>query len=394
MSHALLSPSSAHRWLVCTPSARLESRVADKTSSYAEEGSTAHALAELKLKQLYKGMRKSEFNREYKHIKGSEHYSESMEEYTDIYVAYIVDIYSSYEKEGKKPCVFVEQLGEIHEYVPEGFGTSDCVIIADDELTIVDLKYGRGVLVTAEGNPQTRLYALAMYNLFGRIYDLKTVHMHIVQPRVADGISSATMSVKDLLHWAETEVKPKAQLAYKGEGERVATDEACKFCKIKHECATRARRFADVIDEVKYLKSELEGKDTITPSDKALILKESEGLAEYLAEIKESALTDLLNGEDVEGYKAVEGRSLRTYKDKDEVIYELKTEGFSDDVIFDKSLKSITKLEKEIGKKKLASILGDLIIKPQGKPTIVPISDKRKPYESQKINVNEIFKED
>ena len=359
--HALLSASSSRRWLNCTPSARLEAQFAEETgnSVYAEEGTAAHALAEHKLKRCLKKRSKRPV---------SDYQCDEMEECTDGYVSYAMEQVELARQECRDPVVLIEQRLDYSAYVPEGFGTGDLLIVADRVLTVVDLKYGKGVAVDAEWNPQMMLYGLGALELFGAVYDIDTVRMTIYQPRL-ESVSTWEISVSGLMEWVETELKPKAALAINGEGD-FRSGSWCRFCKAKNTCRARAEEY------LKLAQMEFKAPALLTDDEIAEVLKAADGLAKWSADVYAYAQDEAVtNGKKWNGFKLVEGRSSRKYTDEEEVAEAAVAAGYTD--IYKKSLIGITEMEKLLGKKKFAEILGKLVYKPQGKITLVPESDKR-----------------
>lgn len=358
--HALLSASASHKWLHCPPSARLEENVESTSSVFAAEGTAAHELSEYKLRD-YIGIKTerpvSEFD------------SEELEQYTDAYVSFVTELIDEVRTNCKDPVILIEQRLDYSCYVPEGFGTGDLLIVADENLDIVDLKYGRGVAVSAEDNPQMKLYAIGALNLFDSLYDIKKVRMTIVQPRL-ESISTYEMLTEDLLSWAEKELKPRADLAFRGEGEFLS-GEHCRFCRVRHNCRARAEEF---LDAAKY---EFKKPDLLTDEEIADILFLSDRLATWDNDVYCFASHLAINeGKQWPGFKLVRGRANRKYKDENAVVKACEDNGITD--IYSKSLLGITAMEKLMGKKKFNEILGTLIERPEGRPTLVPSSDKRK----------------
>lgn len=357
--HSLLSPSSSHRWLRCGKSARLEEQFENVTSVFAEEGTAAHELSEHKLR-LFLGIETkrpiSEFD------------SDDLEYYTDIYVEYAKEIITEARAKCKDPIILLEQRLDYSCYVAEGFGTGDLVIIADGTLDIVDLKYGKGVAVSAEDNPQMKLYALGALHIFDALYDVGNVKMTIVQPRL-DSISTYELPAAELLNWAENELRPKAQLAWNGEGEFVP-GEHCKFCRARYTCRARAEEFLNLA-KYDFAQPDLLEDDEITE-----IIQIADRLSTWASEVFTFATDKAIReGKSWNGFKLVEGRSNRKYTDESAVIASVTAAGYSD--IYKKSLIGITDMEKLLGKKKFKELLSNLIEKPAGKPTLVPLSDKR-----------------
>ena len=359
--HALLSASSSKRWLNCTPSARLEEQFAEETgnSVYAEEGTAAHALAEHKLKRCLKRRSKRPV---------SDYQCDEMEECTGGYVAYAMEQVELARQECKDPVVLIEQRLDYSAYVPEGFGTGDLLIVADRVLTVVDLKYGKGVAVDAEWNPQMMLYGLGALELFGAIYDIETVRMAIYQPRL-ESVSTWEISVSDLMEWVDKELKPRAALAIAGEGE-FKSGSWCRFCKAKNTCRARAEEF------LRLAQMEFKAPALLTDDEVAEVLKVADELARWSADVYAYAQDEAVSkGKKWAGFKLVEGRSCRKYTDEEEAAEAAVAAGYAD--IYKRSLIGITEMEKLMGKKRFAEVLGKLVYKPQGKITLVPESDKR-----------------
>lgn len=358
--HALLSASSSRRWLNCTPSARLEEQFTKDTGSvYAEEGTAAHALAEHKLKRLLKRRSRRPV---------SDYDCDEMEECTDEYVAYAMEQIERAKQSCKDPVVLIEQHLDYSAYVPEGFGTGDLVIVADGSLAVIDLKYGKGVAVEAEWNPQMMLYGLGALELFDAIYDIDTVRMTIYQPRL-ESVSTWEISVGDLMEWVEKELKPKAQLAIHGEGE-FHCGSWCRFCKAKNTCRARAEEY------LRLAQMEFQPPALLSDEEIAEVLKVTDDLAKWAADVYAFATDEAItHGKQWGGFKLVEGRSNRKYTDEEEVAEAAKAAGYTD--IYKSTLVGITEMEKLMGKKKFAEVLGKLVYKPQGKITLVTESDKR-----------------
>ena len=357
--HALLSASSSHRWLACPPSAKLCAEAGDMGSEYAAEGTDAHTLCEYKVLQyLGKNAANPAENLSF--------YDEEMERCASDYAAYVSEIMEEVKDTCKDPVVLVEQRLDFSRYVPEGFGTGDCLIVADGTLYVIDFKYGRGVEVSALENPQMMCYALGALELFDGIYDITSVCMTIYQPR-RENVSVCAMAKADLLQWAEGELSEKAKLAYAGEGEFCA-GEHCKFCKAKAVCRKRAEY------NLELAKYDFEMPATLEDDEIAAILVKADELAAWAADVKEFALQQALSGVKYAGFKIVEGRSNRKYTDEDAVADTVKKAGFDP---YEPKLLGITAMEKLLGKKKFAEILKGLVEKPQGKPVLVLESDKR-----------------
>lgn len=356
--HAVLSASGAHRWLHCTKSARLELEFDDIGSEAAAEGTAAHALCEHKLRKMLKLRSKKPM---------SPYDNDEMDAYTDGYAEFVLEAVEEIRKICKDPIVLVEQRLDLSHYVPDSFGTGDCVIIGDGRLHIIDFKYGQGVLVSAENNPQMQLYALGALEQFGSLYDIAEVSMSIYQPR-RENVSTWTIPVEDLCRWADTVLKPKAELAYSGGGEYLAGD-WCTFCRAAVKCRARAEA------KLKLASLEFALPPLLTDTEIEEILGRLDDLVKWAGDIREYALRTALGGKQWNGYKLVEGRSNRRYTDEDAVARAAEGAGYRD--IYTKSLLGVTAMEKYLGRDKFSEVLGGLIEKPTGKPTLVPLSDKR-----------------
>lgn len=369
-----MSASSSKRWLNCTPSARLEEKFGrEDAGPYAEEGTAAHALAEHKVKKCLRKRSKRPV---------SDYQCDEMEECTDGYASYVMEQVELAKQDCKDPVVLIEQRLDYSAYVPEGFGTGDLLIVADKTLTVIDLKYGKGVAVDAEWNPQMMLYGLGALELFDAIYDIDTVRMTIYQPRL-ESVSTWEISVSGLMEWVETELKPKAQLAIHGEGE-FHCGSWCRFCKAKNTCRARAEEY------LRLAQMEFRPPALLSDEEIAEVLKVADELAKWSADVYAFATDEAItHRKKWTGFKLVEGRSNRKYTDEEEVAEAAKAAGYTD--IYKKSLVGITEMEKLMGKKKFAEVLGKLVYKPQGKITLVTESDKRQ--EIQTATVEADFKE-
>ena len=366
--HALLSASSSHRWLNCNPSARLEQEFADRETEAAAEGTAAHALAEHKLRKALKMRTKKPI---------SKYDSDEMDAYTDGYVEFVLEQLAEAKKDCKDPLILVEQKLDFSCFVPDGFGTGDCIIIADKTLHIIDLKYGQGILVEAEGNPQMMLYALGALRLFGSLYDIETVSMTIYQPR-RENVSTWSIPVDALMEWTENTLKPKAELAFKGEGE-FQPGSWCTFCKAAVKCRARAEA------KLQLAQYEFAMPPLLTDEEIEDILARLDDLTKWANEIQAYAQNAAINhGKNWRGFKLVESRTNRKYTDEEAVAQAAKNAGYHD--IYKHSLITISEMERLMGKKTFAEVLGALVIKPQGKPTLVPASDKRPAITSSGAN--------
>ncbi|MBU5426155.1 DUF2800 domain-containing protein [Tissierella pigra] len=357
--HAILSASGAHRWMNCTPSARLEQEFDDNSGEAAAEGTAAHALSEHKLRKALKMRSKKPV---------SPYDSDEMDNYTDGYVEFVLEVIEQAKQICSDPLILIEQRLDFSKYVPEGFGTGDCLIIADGTLHIIDFKYGQGVLVSAEDNPQMKLYALGALDLFDGIYDIEMVSMTIYQPR-RENVSTSTVSKENLYQWAEEVLKPKAELAFNGDG-NFCPGEWCQFCRAAVKCRARAEA------KMKLATFEFALPPLLSDEEIADILSSIGDLTNWANEIIAYATDEAVNhGKKWPGFKVVEGRSNRKYKDEEAVAEAAKNAGYRD--IYKQSLITITEMEKLMGKSKFNEVLGGLVIKPPGKPTLVPVSDKR-----------------
>jgi hypothetical protein len=358
-SHALLGPSSAKRWLSCTPSARLTESIEDTESVFAAEGTDAHALCEYKLRKSV-GLPVPDV------LPKLEYYSKEMEDYADDYVSFILELYEEAKTKCKDPLVLVEQYLDLEKYVPESFGTGDALIASDGTLYIIDYKYGKGVSVDAKENPQMKLYALGALEIFDCLYDIKEVSMTIYQPRLGN-VSNFAMKKDDLYKWANEIVKPKAVDAFKGIGE-FHCGAWCQFCKARATCRERAN------SNLKLASKDFADPPLLTDEEVEEVLGKVDELASWAEEVKAYALDEALKGKKWNGYKVVEGRSIRKYSNESEVAKTVEDAGFDP---YEKKLLSITEMQKRIGKSKFIELLDKFVVKPQGKPTLVQESDKR-----------------
>ncbi|MEC1374984.1 DUF2800 domain-containing protein [Heyndrickxia oleronia] len=357
--HAVLSASGSHRWLNCLPSARLELEFENNESNAAAEGTAAHALCEHKLKKALHMRSKRPV---------SSYNTDEMEEHSDAYVEFVMEQFELAKQSCTDPLILIEQRLDFSCYVPQGFGTGDCIIIGDKKLHIIDFKYGMGVLVDAVGNPQMKLYALGALEIYDSLYDIEEVSMTVFQPR-RENVSTWTMPVNELNDWAENELRPKAKKAYEGEGDYLP-GEWCTFCRAAVKCRARAE------EKLKLAQMEFKLPPLLTDSEIEEVLSKLSDLTKWANEIMAYATEAAVNhGKEWYGFKVVEGRSVRKYKDEEAVAEAAKANGYKD--IYRHSLITLTEMQKLMGKKKFEEILGGLIHKPLGKPTLVPLSDKR-----------------
>ncbi|MBO6246629.1 MAG: DUF2800 domain-containing protein [Anaerovibrio sp.] len=362
--HALLSASSAPRWLNCPPSARLGESYLDQPSEYAVEGTEAHALGEYKVLKALK-------RRATNPTKKLKYFCEEMDNCTDGYCDIVMELFRMAMEKCQDPLIMVEQRVDFSNWVPEGFGTADALIVADGVLTICDYKHGKGVAVDATNNAQLKCYALGALSMFDDIYDIDTVHLVIYQPR-RENISEFDIGKDALYKWAEEELRPKAELAYKGAGE-FSCGEWCRFCKVRHEC--RARAEANLL----LAKYDFQLPPTLSDSEIAVILDKADGLVSWANDIKAYALQMAIAGKEWQGWKLVEGRSNRKISNEEAVIEAVTSVGKDP---FEKKLLGVTALEKLLGKTKFNELIGQYVVKPPGKPTLVPESDKREAMNS------------
>lgn len=359
-AHALLSASSSHRWLNCPPSARLSENYEDKSSDFAAEGTDAHELCEYKLKKALGQRAKNP-------TENLTWYNEEMEECASGYAEYVMELIAQAKKNCADPVVLIEQRLDYSKYVTDGFGTGDCVIIADGTLNIVDYKHGKGVEVSALDNPQMKLYALGALEIFDSIYDIEDITMTIYQPRIAN-ISTCSIPRDKLIDWAENVLKPTAELAFNGKGEFRCGD-WCRFCKARAQCRERANT------NLELAKYDFTEPPLLSDNEVEEILDKIDRLVSWANDIKEYALNAALNGKQWENRKLVEGRSVRKYTDEAMAALAVKNAGYEP---YEKKLLGITEMQKMLGKEQFNKILGDFVEKPKGKPTLVPMSDKRK----------------
>ena len=369
--HAVLSASSANRWLHCPPSVRLSEGYMDKASAFAMEGTSAHELCEYKLRSAL-GMEAEN------PTENLDFYNTEMEECAEGYATYILELVEKAKETCSDPVVMVEQRVDFSRYVPEGFGTADCIIIADETLNIVDYKHGKGVEVSAEDNPQMKLYALGALELFDCLYDISKVQMTIFQPRLSN-VSVFVMDKADLLNWANDELTAKAELAFEGKGE-LCCGEWCKFCKAKSNCKERARVNMEMA-QYEFRKSSL-----LTDEEVVKILSRIDELTSWASDVKNFALEQAVRGKQWPGWKVVEGRSNRKYTDEGAVAQVVKNAGYNP---YDEKIMGITNMTKMLGKEKFNELLGDFVERPQGKPTLVTEDDNRPEMNTAKEDFKE-----
>lgn len=379
--HALLSASSAHRWLKCTAAPLFEQNFPNGTSEYAEEGTLAHSVCELYARKKFTAMSTRKFNSELKKLREQPLFSEEMIRTAETYVEYLTEKAMGYTS---MPHVALEVRVDLSEYIPEGFGTCDCVMIGDDTLHITDYKHGKGVPVSALDNPQMRFYALGALKLYRPIFGdtIKKVSMGICQPRLSDTASEDALTVEDLLAWGDN-VKPIAKEAYDGPG-TFCPGEHCRFCKGKAQCAARAAFFTG-FEDFKNLtpangSREIGKNPCLSDSEVGDLLIQAEGLVQWYKDLQDYATGAMLDGGEIPGWKLVEGRSNRAFTDVDAAVQKLIDAGYDEALIYDRKPKTLSELEKMLGKKTFSALLSDCVMKPKGKPTLALASDRREAY--------------
>ena len=391
--HALLSASSAHRWLVCTAAPRFEEGLPERTSKHAEAGRLAHAIAELKVLKKFTVMTGRTYNSRMTKLKKAPLYDPEMDKTTELYLEHLLEQAMGYNN---TPTVAAEVRVDFSDYVPEGFGTCDCLMIGGDTLCITDYKHGEGVPVSAEGNPQMRLYALGALKRYAPIFGdaIKKVRMSIDQPRL-DSYTTDTITVEELRAWGES-IKPTAQKAFSGLGEFVPGDH-CRFCRGKAQCRARAgvntalEDFAGCVpagslspEELQSMEaakaSGMEAPGLLTDEEIGDLLVRGQLLVQWYKDLEEYATTALLNGKPIPGWKLVAGRSNRAFTDQDAALKAVLEAGYDEALVYDRKPKTLAQLEDLMGKKDFAEKLGGYVIKPPGKPTLAAASDKREAY--------------
>lgn len=372
ITHSVLGASAAERWIHCPPSARLTAGMQDEETSFAAEGTAAHALCEWKVRKALKmraGRRPA-----------SDYWTDEMEECTDDYREYIMDLVGQAKQICKDPVTLIEQHLDFSCWVPDGYGTGDFLLVADGTLNVVDFKFGRGVIVYADHNPQMMLYALGAMELFDMLYDIQTVTMTIFQPRLSN-VSVWSISADELYRWAEEELKPKAEMAAKGEGE-YTPGSWCRFCKARNQCRARAESFLELA------RMEFRPPALLSDEEIAEVMGQADELSRWASDVMAYATAAAIeDGRHFDGYKIVEGRSNRKFTDTAAVEKAAKEAGYTD--IYNETLITLTAFEKLMGKEVFQKVLGAYVEKPKGKLTLVPVSDKRP--EVTIANVNDEF---
>lgn len=380
-AHAVLSASGADKWLNCPPSARLEESYPDTSSPYAKEGTLAHEIAEFKARNYFiETLPKRTFTSKLNKFKKDELYQNEMDEYTESYLEYIKEVAMKYPS---KPYIALEKKIDFSKYVPDGYGTCDCILIHGNDMHIIDFKYGKGVQVSAENNSQLMLYALGALEAYSMLYQIETLHLSIFQPRL-DNISCFEISAANLLSWAVGDVEPKAKLAYDGIGDFKA-GEHCRFCKAQAQCRAKAESIISVFP----VKEE---PALLTDDEIGLILAKAKELVSWSNAVEDYALNAILSGKEIQGWKAVEGRSVRVFSDADKAFEKIVESGTPEEMLYERKPLSLSQIEKLLGKKEFESIVSSFVIKPQGKPTLAPSDDKRPVFNKADVFENIIDK--
>lgn len=381
-AHARLSPSAAHRWLHCTAAPTIEALLPDPGSPYAAEGTLAHAIAEQKLrKALTEAAEPEKQAGALRKLQQEPAYDPEMLTHADAYLDYIQRLVHRFPA---KPYVAAEVRLDLSGMVPGCYGTADCVVIGGGELHIIDYKYGKGVRVEARGNEQLRLYAIGAVLDNALFYDIQTIHLHIVQPRL-DHVSSDTLPRGELMEWGNSQVRPRALAAYEGPGERRAGD-WCRFCRAKGQCPAQA---AQLLEE----SAPYRAQDPLlmTGPDYASLLPRLAAIKAWAGQVEEAARQRMLSGEDIPGYKLVEGRSVRAFRDQDAAFDAIIAAGYDRDLLYERKPLTLSAVEKLVGKTRFTELAGRFVIKPPGAPTVVPVTDQRPPY-SVKPSPEEAFR--
>lgn len=367
-AHALLSASGAHRWLVCTPSARLEEQLPDTSSDAAHEGTVAHALCETLLRKALHNEPKTKpaYKKAVDRIKADPLYQQEMDRCAEEYVDQVLSSSLQFDSE---PVSYVEKTVDFSPWVPEGFGTADCILIGGDTLHLIDFKYGKGVPVSAEDNPQLMLYALGAVNDFRLLYAPEKIRLTIVQPRI-DHTNSWDCTIEYLEAFGEN-VKKIAAVAYEGGGKFNPGEDQCRFCRARSTCRARAEENISLAGFTKLMPP------LLTPEEVGGYLKIGEDVAAWLADLKAWALSESLAGHEIAGWKAVEGRGSRDWTDQDAAFQTLISAGTPEAMLYERKPLSLAQIEKVVGKAAFADTVGEYVVKKPGKPTLVKASDKR-----------------
>ena len=383
-AHATVTASGYERWSHCTAAPRYEEQIPSESSVYADEGTLAHSVCELYGKKKFTVMTTRKFNADLKKLKADPLWQDEMIKTAEAYVDFLTEKANEFER---IPKVMFEVRVDLSDYIPDGFGTCDNAMVGGDVLRITDYKHGKGVKVSAVSNGQMRLYALGVLKLLFPIYgdSIKRVCTAIVQPRISEEVEEEWLTVEELKAWGETEAKPKAQAAYFGLGTFCAGD-WCRFCRGKAECRARAQRYAGFSQYVGMMPEGLVEQEDVTPGEEITILtnaevadllRKAQGLIGWYEDLQEYARDTILSGGEIPGWKVVEGRKVRAFKDADKAIDIMRGAGYDDAVLFERKPLTLAQLEKLTGKKAFTELMSDNIIWPPGKPTLATADDKR-----------------
>lgn len=382
--HSKFSPSGAHRWMHCPGSYRLEQQFPATTSEYAEEGTLAHDVCEAKLKAYINATPKRTLTAQINKLKKREHWSDEMIRHADTYLDFIKQTALAMSS---APHIAVEQQVDISKWVPDSWGFADCIMIGGKELHVVDFKFGKGVPVSAENNPQLMLYALGAYAAYGILYPIETVCMSIVQPRIADEPSTWCVELEELLAFG-TEAAQAAALADSDDAPFHPSDDACRFCRARKTCRARADHNVRAMFEAPQAVG-VPGP-MLSPDEIGKYLQWGTDIDKWLSDLKEYALSQALQGNTVAGWKAVEGRGSREWTDQDKALAQLVSCAVPEPMLYERKPLTLAQIEKLVGKKEFEEMVGDLVVKKPGKPTLVPESDKREAI-TNKVTAEEAF---
>lgn len=372
-AHALLSASGADRWMNCTASPRLEEQFPEQESStYAEEGTLAHEFAEIMLMLDLKFMSMDIYRKQAEALRKHPLYYPEMEEEVMTYVKYCKDQYAEAKRLDKHARILIEEKLDLTQWIEQGFGTSDCIVISNQGIEVIDLKFGKGKQVHAEENPQLKTYALGADRIAKRTSTYDKITLTIVQPRL-DHISSWTLPASQLSKWGDEVLKPKAEEAYDGLGEQIAGDH-CQYCRAKVKC----RALHDLAMET--VKKDFTDPQLISDEEVLKVYGSTSFISKYLEAVKAHVLKEALNGKQWQGYKLVEGRSNRQITDEAKALEILEENLYERNEIVNSKIKGLGDLEKLLKKANFEKLLGHLIVKPAGAPTLVDENDKRPLY--------------
>lgn len=369
--HAVLSASGASRWLNCTPSARLEDPIEETRSIFADEGTLAHEFAELGLKDTLGLISPADFAARSAELQKNELFSFEILTYVQKHIDYVIERYNAARSINPDAIIIIEEKLDFSHIVADGFGTGDVLIVYDGFIEVIDLKYGKGVRVSADDNPQLKLYGLGALRAYDILFEINIIRLSITQPRL-DSITSSELSINDLIVWAETVVKPAAVLADAGTGEQRAGS-WCTFCKVKAKCRALA--------EYNMEAARHEFKEVYLLNDDELIdlYERAPMFSKWIEAVATYVTAEAIKGKKWPGYKLVEGRSNRVWKDEAAVIAKLLP-GYDKSRIVNEKIKGLAEIEKLVGKSTFLAELSDYIDKPAGKPTLVASDDKRPEY--------------